>query len=303
MVTAFYNQCLMENKMNQSFARSWRHIGLLVIIALQFRLIALAQDLIPGKITDIKFPKADLPPTLYTMMTGNEATPCLRVRLPDDYDPQKSYPLLVYVPGNDGGPKGNIVNAETIAGTHGWIAASLPLFKKSIDRSEFAGGVIVSFEDYPTLSKSYEIMLGRLFDLIPNIDRGKSAMVGFSNGAITIGVLLSNHNEFILTHFKNFCLVDHGMFHLTDLYKKHAKDCRYLILVGDKEDMGRDLKIRQSKLQQDSWKLLDVNLSYQIMKDTGHEFEDRHTELVGKWLRNETLVESPAKDNATPPRQ
>jgi len=271
------------------FARSLRYVGLLVIVTPWINAIAFAQELVPGKIIEIKFPKADLPPTLYTMMTGTEAPPGLMVRLPDDFEPAKSYPLLVYVPGLHGGPKGNIGNAQTIAGPRGWIVASLPLFKKSVDPNEVAGGIMVSMEDYSTISKAYQIMLGKLFELIPNIDRDRSAMVGFSNGAITIGILVSCHDEFILTHFKNFCLVDHGMFHLTDLHKKYAKDCRYLILVGDKEDMGRELKIRGSKLQQDSWKLLGVNLTYQIMKDTGHEFQDRHMELVGKWLRNEPL--------------
>jgi hypothetical protein len=268
---------------------SWRWIGLLLIIVSQFGANTFAQKLVPREIVEITFSKADLPPTLFTMMTGTEAPPCLTVRLPDDFDPAKSYPLLVYVPGLDGGPKGNIYNAQTIAGPKGWIVASLPLFKKSVDHSEIMDGIIVSMEDYPIISKSYQIMLGKIFELVPNIDREKSAMVGFSNGAITIGVLLSCHDEFILIHFKNFCMVDQGMFHLTDLHKKYAKDCRYLILVGDQEDMGRELKIRGSKLQQDSWKLLGVNLTYQIMKDTGHEFQDRHMELVGKWLQNKPL--------------
>jgi len=268
-----------------------RYIRLLVIIGLPFNSFALGEELAPGKIEETKFPKADLPPTLYTMMTKTEAAPCLMVRLPDDYDPSKTYPLLVYVPGLHGGPKGNIGNAQTIAGPKGWIVASLPLFKKSVDLNEVAGGILVSMEDYPTISKAYQIMLGKLFELLPNIDREKSAMVGFSNGSLTIAVLVSCHDEFILTHFKNFCLVDHGMFHLTDLHKKYAKDCRYLILVGDQEDMGRELKIRGSKLQQDSWKLLGVNLSYQIMKDTGHEFNDPQMDIVGRWLRGESPKE------------
>jgi predicted esterase len=274
--------------MKNTLVYSWCSSGLLVLLLMQFNSSVFAQSLIPGKVTDIEYPNTDLPPTLYTMMTGTDAESCLSVRLPDDYDPGKKYPLLVYVPGLHGGPKGNIGNAETIAGPNGWIVASLPLFKKSIDRDEVSGGLLVSLEDYSTISKAYQTMLGRLFELIPNIDREKSAMVGFSNGAITIGVLLSCHDEFILTHFKNFCLVDNGMFHLMDLHKKYAKDCRYLVLVGDKEDMGRELKIRQSKLLQDAFQLLEINLTYQIMKDTGHEFNERQMDIVGRWVKNET---------------
>ena len=69
----------------------------------------------PGQEIEISFADAGLPPTLYSMMNGTAVTPCVTVRLPDDYNPTNTYPLLVYVPGNDGGTKGNIYNAETIA--------------------------------------------------------------------------------------------------------------------------------------------------------------------------------------------
>jgi hypothetical protein len=265
-----------------------------LIAALFFLFVAVvsAQELTPGKVTDLVFSDASLPPTLHAMMTHQAVTPTMTVRLPDDYDSSKTYPLLVYVPGFDGGLKGNIGNAQTIAGNRGWIVASVPLYKKTVDTSEPAGGILVSFEDEPIIARSYEIMLGRLFALVPHIDRERSAMVGFSNGALTIAVLVSCHDEFILGHFRNFCLVDHGMFHLTDLHKQGARDCRFLVLVGDKQDMGRELKICQSKLLQDEWQLLGVHLSYQIMKDTGHEFGDRQMAKVGEWLRNPASADS-----------
>jgi hypothetical protein len=248
-----------------------------------------SKSLQPGQEIEISVADAGLPPTLYSMMNETTVSPCVTVRLPEDYSPTDTYPLLVYVPGNDGGTKGNIYNAEAIAGPRGWIVATLPLFKKSIDRSEPAGGVLVSLEDYPVLSRAYATLLGRLFKTIPNIDPERSAMVGFSNGSLTIAVLVSNHDEFILTHFRNFCLVDQGMFHLTDLHKSRARDCRFLLLVGDQEGMGRDVKIRQAQLQQDAWKLLGVNVTCQIMKDTGHEFNPPQMELVETWLHNEVV--------------
>lgn len=256
----------------------------------------------PGKVIEIDFSDAEVPPTLYSMMNGTSVTACLTVRLPDDYTPTESFPLVVYVPGNDGGPKGNLDNAQTIAGPRGYIAATLPLFKMAIDRSEPVGGVIVSFEDYSVLSKAYGTMLGRLFERVPNIDCEKSAMVGFSNGAITIGVLVSNHDEFILTHFRNFCLVDQGMFHLADLHKSRARDCQFLILVGDREDFGRELRIRQSQLLEDSWKLLNVNVSHRILKDTGHEFNEPQMELVREWLRND-VAHAPKSESGTDDNQ
>ena len=114
-------------------------------------------------------------------------------------------------------------------------------------------------------------------------------MVGFSSGAITIGVLIYTHHAFVLKHFRNFCLVDQGMFHLCDTHKKGARESRFLLLLGDdRKGVGRQLMIRQSQLLQDVAKYHGVSLTYQSMKDTGHEFEDHRMKLVGDWIRHES---------------
>jgi hypothetical protein len=277
--------------MKNSFVTAVRMAGCILLVILFLPGETAARELEPGSVIDIPFEGEDLPPTLYRMFTAGEEPAGLRVRLPDDYSADRRFPVLVYVPGYHGGPKGNLDNAVAIAGTRGWISASLPLFKKTLDRDEPAGGVIVGFEDYAVLSRAYGILLGRLFEMIPNTDRDNSAMVGFSNGSLTIAVLVSCHDEFILSRFRNFCLVDHGMAHLTDLHKKGARESRFLIAVGDREDYGRSLKIRGAELRRDEWKLLGVNVDCRILEDTGHEFEARHMELVGRWLRREPLGE------------
>ena len=109
-------------------------------------------------------------------------------------------------------------------------------------------------------------------------------MVGFSNGAIAIAVLVTSHDEYILDNFRSFCLVDHGMFHLTDLHKTPTKDRRFLILVGDKKDYGRDLKIRGAKLAQDSYQLLGCSVESRILKNTGHELTQSCKRDIGTWI-------------------
>jgi hypothetical protein len=64
------------------------------------------------------------------------------------------------------------------------------------------------------------------------------------------------------------------------------------VLSGDdRTDLGRDLKIRAGRLLQDSWRMLGVDLAFQVMADTGHEFNDPQMALVGKWLRHEPYAE------------
>ncbi len=278
--------------MSQPIATLSKSIAPLLLVMSVGSGFVLGEELEPGKVIEVEFAGTFVPPSLYTMVTGATAPSTLKFRLPDNYSPDRKFPLLVYVPGNHGGAAGNIRNAQTIVGPKDWVTASLPLFKSSLDRDETAGGIIVSFEDFASISKAYTIMLSRLFELVPNIDPEQSAMVGFSNGALTIAVLVSNHDEFVLSHFGSFCLVDQGMFHLTDLHKSHSRNRRFLILSGDNQgDLGRDLKIRGGQLLQDSWRLIGVDLSFQIMKDTGHEFRGPQMAIVERWLRRETLLE------------
>jgi hypothetical protein len=143
---------------------------------------------------------------------------------------------MVYIDALDeqvGGRCGRIDIEQAITDNRGWITASLPLFKKSLDPNERRAGELVSFEDYPTISKAHRVMLEKLFAAIPNIGPSRSAMVGFSNGAITIAVLVSCPDQFILSHFKNFVLVDHGVYHLVDLYHPSLRDCQLLLMIGD----------------------------------------------------------------------
>jgi hypothetical protein len=272
-------------------------LGFMAIISLCFYSDLSAQDLLPGKVTEISFENTDIPPSLYSMVKADSTSPCMSVRLPDDYDPCDVYPLMVYIDGLDaqvGGQCGRMDIAQEILGKRGWVIASFPLFKKSLNPKEHRGGKLVGFEDYPTISKAYRVMLLRLYDMIPNINRKDSAMVGFSNGAITIAVLLSSQDKFILDNFKNFILVDHGVFHLVDLYHSSLNDCRFLLMIGDGdgyEGIGRQLVLRESQIVMEDAKIFHVDLSRLVMEDTGHEFSDKYRKIAGKWLRRESFIE------------
>lgn len=245
-------------------------------------------ELAPGKPIEIRFSHDALPDMVKNMTGLVNEDPCLAVRLPDDYDEKRSFPLLVYLPGMDGGSSGDLKSAVEIAGKRGWIVASLPLFKNSIDPSEPYKGILVGFGDYSALSQAYEVMLGELFKRIPNIDSAKSTAVGFSNGAFALAVLVSCQDALFMKRFETYCFVEQGMFHLTDLHKNILKTKKFLFLVGEK-NAGADLKLRQAQLLLEMAGILGLDLQCNIMKKTGHEFPDRYKKLMGRWLSNESI--------------
>jgi len=237
-----------------------------------------------GEPERIEFGPGELPTSLYAMVTGDSTGSALTYCLPEDYSAERLYPLVVYVPGYHGRRGGNIRNAMDIAGDHECVVASLPLFKTAIDSSEIGDGLTVGFADFPAVSQAYGIMLERLDEVVPNLDRTRSAMVGYSNGAITTAVLVSSHDENVLDRFDCFCLVEHGMFHLTDLHRAQARDRRYLVMVGDQFDFGRGVKLRGAELIADAHRLLGIDIEHRVLKETGHELTGACKTEIGDWI-------------------
>lgn len=256
-------------------------------LVLFFFTSAFSPDLQPGKTTVIEFSSEQLPETLYNMFTGLKYPPAMSVHLPAGYSLEKRYPVLLYVPGHHGNKAGNIANAVTLGKGKEWIAISLPLFKSRLDKSEFGGGLAIGHEDYPVLSRAYTIMLDKFRQLVPNSTPEGSSIVGFSNGAQAIAVLVSHHDDCILSMFENFVLVDHGMFHLTDLHKSKARDKRYLLLLGEKDEPGRQLKIDQTKLLLQAWGMVKIDMEAYLQRDVGHVFNTSHMNFVTSWLTGE----------------
>ncbi|MHC4296236.1 MAG: alpha/beta hydrolase [Planctomycetota bacterium] len=235
-------------------------------------------------IQQIDFSNDELPSNLYSEFTGKKENSFLQYCLPANYSKKKNYPLIVYVTGFHGYEGGKIQDAIDIANNRDCIVASLPLFKANVDRTEYHNGMLIGFADYPVLARAYKAMLEKFFMAVPNIDPQKSAMVGMSNGALAIAVLVSSNDKYILERFQSFCLVDQGMFHLTDLHKTPTRDRRFLILVGDKEAYGRDLMIRGAKLLQDLNQLYGRRVESRILKNIGHEITPSCKKDIGTWI-------------------
>ena len=248
-------------------------------------------DLQPGRILTIPFPDLDGP--LSALAGGESVIPCMEIRLPDNYRPGKKFPLFVYIPGGMGGDKGDISMAQKIIGTRDWVLVSLPLFKKRLDTKEIYGGILVCAEDFPIISSSYATMFGRLFEIIPNIDFTRSIIGGVSNGAHTLGVLLTGQDPTILGSFKSYYFGEGGMLQLADLHKHSFRGHRFLMLVGAKDRTTTkarnllDAYLIQSRLIHDWAKVNGLDFRRVVRPDMGHDFDAKCMAVVRRWAKRQ----------------
>ena len=90
-----------------------------------------AIKLIPG--TPVEFAVPGLPPTLaqrYRKQVGEPVR--MSIQLPADFSPDRSYPVLVFLSGGDGGGGGEMHLARPFLGDQGYVLCNLPLFKPDI---------------------------------------------------------------------------------------------------------------------------------------------------------------------------
>ncbi len=227
----------------------------------------------PGRLKTFEFP--DLPKTL----AG--AVPSMTVRWPSGYDPNKKYPIALWLNGGQGGkggPATHLVDADK------YICIGLPLFKKPA-RGKASGveAVHVDYKDADTIWDAYSVMLKKLETEAPNIEFGKGVAAGFSNGAHTIGVLLSEKTQEIRRYFGAFIFVEGGYM----LKKTSAvKGCPILVLAGEKSWAHEQLGFSSSpSLNARSFaRKFDGDLI--VMEGVGHDFPSaQYAPKIREWLK------------------
>jgi hypothetical protein len=75
---------------------------------------------------------------------------------------QGEFGLLVFLGGGQGGRGTDPAEARAIAGPRDFVAVSMPLFKRSLDTKEPYAGIMVSMDDFDTISRGYRAMLSKL---------------------------------------------------------------------------------------------------------------------------------------------
>jgi hypothetical protein len=234
-----------------------------------------APDLKPGMRMILKFP--DLPQTLYAMQSGQEALTQAYLALPDNYSPERKFPLFVFLYGGHGGPGAGPGRGHQIMENKDCIFVNLPLFKKKIDPSgPFKGLLITTEQDGETICRAYTAMLKKVYATIPNIDSAHSIIGGMSNGAHSIVAMFEQGDAYLMSSFQNLVLIEGGWYSIKTFDRYKGKGILYLHgdYVGQNDWLGKkmreDLPKAVKKLE-DAIVAHQLNATGLIMKDTGHD--------------------------------
>lgn len=242
-----------------------------------------------GSTLCFEFP--ELPETLASMVAGESQPARLTATLPENYSTEGTFPLLVFLLPYS---RGEVhTRTRVLIGWRDFICVHMPTFKLDYDRNEPCRGILVSMDDFQTVSHVYRVMLQKLFDSVPNIDFERSAMGGFSNGGLTTAMLLAGQDEFILHHFRSFFFVE-GANPLAAnvLHKPAMRRNRFLVMRGDDFNGAA---VREAEFLLDRALALvateyQLDFTFVVMRGVKHEFPEEYEAQLGHWLRGEKLL-------------
>ena len=245
----------------------------------------------PGTRMILKFP--ELPQTLYAMQSGQEATTQAYLALPENYSPERKFPLFVFLYGGHGGPAAGPGRGQQIMENKDCIFVNLPLFKKKFDPDgPFKGLLITTEQDGEVICQAYAAMLKQIYATIPNIDTAHNIIGGMSNGANSIVAMFETGDAYLISVFQNLVLIEGGWHSLKTFDRYRGKGILYLYgdYAGQNDWLGK--KIREDlpkalKKFTDAATTNQLNVTGLVMKDTGHDMPTRFNADVKAWLVKE----------------
>ena len=205
------------------------------------------------------------------------------LKLPADYDTAKKYPLVVWLGGGEGGnqPSGSFLP------TVEFILVGLP-YPKGANNPTQANMV----GDYAKVWAYHRFMLDEIAKVIPNVDKSRSIIAGFSNGGHAIdGMLRLNSVPKLTDYFGIFIFADGGgtvyssKGNLPNLAGKFAYAC-----WGSEKGSN---KLATSQLPK-ALKSKGATVIGSEMAGTGHAFAETEHPKVAEWLANVAFA-TPAK--------
>lgn len=247
-----------------------------------------AVELKPGSRLILRFP--ELPPSLYAMQSGAAAPTQLCIVLPENYTPERAFPLFVFLYGGHGGPGAGAGRGQDIMRNRDCIFVNLPLFKTKIDQAGPAKGLMITTEaDGALISRAYSAMIERIYDVIPNIDTSRNIIGGMSNGAHSIVAMMETGDPSLTERFRNIVLIEGGIHAVRDFSRYREKSILHLHgdYAGQDDWLGRRMRDQLPKLvarftEQAAANRVDVTGIE--MKDTGHDMPERYDADVKRWV-------------------
>ncbi len=240
----------------------------------------------PGESVTVSFP--ELAPHLARMAADSKANPQMTIALPQDYDPTRRHPLLIFLGGGAGGNGDTASPGPAVTEGQDFVCVRMPLFKAEVaplDADNRWSRLFIHDGDAEAVWRAYRVMLGKLHEMVPNADPERSAMGGFSNGANTTAVLLNTHAEELLGHVGAFFFIEGGA-HLKQY--DALRDRHMLLLQGERS--GRWLSRVEAKARE-----AGAKVQHELMADVGHGFPKSEHPRLRRWLRR-MVLNHPAAD-------
>lgn len=246
-------------------------------------------DLQPSARIVLEFP--DLPQTLYAMQSGRDSVTRACLALPENYSPERAFPLFVFLNGGHGGPATGPGRGQQIMQNKDFIFVNLPLFKTRFDPDgPFKGLLITADQDGETICKAYAAMLKKICAVIPNVDAAHGVIGGMSNGANSIVAVFEQGDDFLTSAFRNLVLVEGGWHAIKTFDRYRGKGVLYLYgdYAGQNDWLGRKMREelpRASQRFEAEAAAHRLDVTGVEMEHTGHDMPARFDGDVRQWLR------------------
>ncbi|MCZ7591475.1 MAG: hypothetical protein M5U15_04660 [Kiritimatiellae bacterium] len=250
--------------------------------------------LIPG--TPVEFEVADAPASMAIQLRHSDESVRMTIKLPADYDSEKPYPVLLFLNGGDGGMGGELNMADPFLGGEGYILCNMPLFKRVVETDKDEVKWSITPADAPYALDAYRVLFAELHRLVPNADKSKSVLAGFSNGANSAALFLWASAPEFLNDFSAFILIEGGFWlgsdrdsesgvHFQRATFSGLENKRVLVMYGDQTTPPDRIPwIAAAKESVAAMKAAGVNATELPMIGISHDFQPDAMSAVRDWL-------------------